>query len=44
MSDAAVEAGVKKFVPAEWGINLVNERRVELLPLMRERRDVVGVV
>lgn len=41
MIDVAIEAGVKRFVPAEWGANSTNERCVELVPLMREKRNVV---
>jgi hypothetical protein len=41
--DAAVEAGVKRFVPAQWGTSSANEKCLELGPLMREKREVVGV-
>lgn len=42
--DAAVEAGVKRFVPAQWGTSSANEKCLELGPLMREKREVVGIL
>jgi len=41
MIDAAVAAGVKRFMPSEWGSNSANERCVSLVPLIREKRGVV---
>ncbi|MCJ1247105.1 hypothetical protein MMC30_004316 [Trapelia coarctata] len=41
MIDATVAAEVKRFVPAEFGSNSADQRCMELVPLMRGKRDVV---
>ena len=39
--DAAVKAGVKRFLPAEFGADSEDPRLYELLPMFKGKRDVI---
>lgn len=38
--DAAVEAGVKRFVPAEWGSDTTSEEVLQQVPLFKGKADI----
>ncbi len=40
--DAAVEAGVKRFIPAEFGYDTTNANAISLLPALQIRVDIVN--
>jgi hypothetical protein len=40
--DAAVEAGVKRFIPAEFGYDTLNPNAIALLPGLQVRVDVIN--
>ncbi|KAL4875138.1 hypothetical protein BJY04DRAFT_211540 [Aspergillus karnatakaensis] len=39
--DAAIEAGVSRFLPSEWSADTQNEAVLALLPLFRQKKDVL---
>jgi uncharacterized protein YbjT (DUF2867 family) len=39
--DAAIAAGVKRFIPSEYGANTPSERLREILPLFNTKKEVV---
>ncbi|KAH7116781.1 isoflavone reductase family protein-like protein CipA [Dendryphion nanum] len=39
--DAAIAAGVKRFLPSEYGSNTVNERLLELVPVFHAKKGTV---
>jgi hypothetical protein len=39
--DAAVRAGVKRFLPSEFSINSQNEAVLQLIPLFAQKKDLI---
>lgn len=39
--DAAVEAGVKRFIPAEFGIDTSKEKAVEIMTFLRMKPQII---
>ncbi|KZF22473.1 NAD(P)-binding protein [Xylona heveae TC161] len=39
--DAAIEAGVKRFIPSEFGSNIWDKKTLELVPVFGKKKDVV---
>ncbi|KAI9815275.1 MAG: hypothetical protein M1827_002755 [Pycnora praestabilis] len=39
--DAAVKAGVKRFIPSEFGGNNRNQRAVDMVPIFKDKREVL---
>lgn len=39
--DAAVEAGVNRFIPSEFGVNTTKDRTLALVPPLRGKRMIV---
>jgi hypothetical protein len=39
--DAAVNAGVKRFIPSEFSANTLNESVRQMLPLFNQKKDVL---
>lgn len=40
--DAAVEAGVKRFIPAEFGIDTSKEKAVEIMTFLRVKPQIIN--
>ncbi|KAH8594640.1 putative isoflavone reductase like protein IRL, partial [Bisporella sp. PMI_857] len=40
--DAAVEAGVKRFIPADFGYDIANANAIALLPALQIRVDIIN--
>ncbi|PYH64490.1 aromatic alcohol reductase [Aspergillus vadensis CBS 113365] len=40
--DAAIEAGVKRFIPSEFSTSSEDDAVIELLPLFRQKRDIIN--
>ena len=40
--DAAIKAGVKRFIPAEFGSNTANQKAVELVPVFKGKEKITN--
>lgn len=40
--DAAIKAGVKRFIPSEFGSNTANPKAVELVPVFKGKESIVN--
>lgn len=39
--DAAIEAGVKRFIPSEFSTSSEDDAVIQLLPLFQQKRDII---
>ncbi|KAI9843129.1 MAG: hypothetical protein M1837_006582 [Sclerophora amabilis] len=42
--NAAATAGVKRFIPSEFGNNTLNKEAVDLVPILREKQNIQEIV
>lgn len=40
--DAAIEAGVKRFIPSEFSTSSEDDAVIQLLPLFQQKRDIIN--
>ena len=41
IAEAAIKAGVKRFIPSEFGINSADQRLLDIVPLLTVKKDLV---